>query len=232
MLVPFAWLWFRKLISPFLIPPTKALIASVILPTQTDVSTTPQLFEMQKTWVLSRLPPFGSLSYLSLSLLAFTLSSLVLLSCFYSCAPPSEAPCPPSSICPLSSRSIKVNEQWGLPYFPKQKLARHFLHTGDPVVSESSDSHNTAWSPVTLTGFVLSWNTWGWHRSLWNKSSCPQASAVFVCSFGKLTEITQDFTGKQTANRGSSYATRKLWLPSFMSKLVSLWMQHWWSSQQ
>lgn len=40
---------------------------------------------------------------------------------------------------------------------------------------------------------------------------------VLVCTFGKVTEITQDLTGKQTVDGGSSYISTKLWLPGFTS---------------
>lgn len=41
---------------------------------------------------------------------------------------------------------------------------------------------------------------------------------VHVCTFGKVTEITQDLTGKQSVDGGSSYISTELWLPAFISR--------------
>lgn len=61
ILAPFFQPWCRKLISPFLIPPTKALIGSVVFPTgETAISMTQEPSEMPKSWTLTRLISLSS----------------------------------------------------------------------------------------------------------------------------------------------------------------------------
>lgn len=43
----------------------------------------------------------------------------------------------------------------------------------------------------------------------------PGTHTALVSTSGKVTEITQDLTGKQTVDGGWSYVSAKLWLPGF-----------------